>query len=99
VRAARATEAERAIRNVQQSTRKSGLNIIAAFTNKGDLFKRGAELDDDLFYLNGKEELEGFYSNWTNHMSFEKNTSVREKGPNGEALFNVFAGLLSQKTH
>jgi hypothetical protein len=84
---------------VQQSTRQSGFNVIATFTNKGDLFKRGAELGDDLFYLNGKEELEGFYSNWTNHMSFEKNMRVREKGPHGEALFNVFAALLSQKTH
>jgi hypothetical protein len=83
-------EAEHAIRNLQRSTRQGGFNIIASFTNKGDLFTRGATLGADLFYLDGKEELEG--------LSFERNTSVREKGPNGEALFNVFAGLLSQKT-
>jgi hypothetical protein len=83
---------------VQRSTRQGGFNIISSFTNKGDLFKRGAALSADLFYLDGKEELEDLYSNWTIHMSFERNTSVREKSPNGEALFNVFAGLLSQKT-
>ena len=91
-------EAERAIKKMQQSTKQSGFNIITSFTKKGDCLKRGAALAADAFYLDSKEELEGFYSNWTNHISFERKASLRQKGLNGETLFNEFADLFSQKT-
>jgi tellurite methyltransferase len=90
-------EAERVIKKMQQSTKQSGFNIITSFTKKGDCLKRSAALAADAFYLDSKEELEGFYSNW-NHISRERKVGLRQKGPNGETLSNECVDLFSQKT-
>lgn len=81
------------IQKIQRHTKPKGLNIIATFTKSGDVDKAKSPR----FFVRDNKELESFYSDWTTHFSFERKTGLSQRGPNGEQLFQVFAGLLSQR--
>jgi tellurite methyltransferase len=82
------------IQKIQRCTKPQGFNIVVTFTKEGDIDER---LSPN-FYVDSDKDLESFYSNWTNHVSFQKRGKLHEKNAKGENMFHVFAGLLSQKT-
>jgi 2-polyprenyl-3-methyl-5-hydroxy-6-metoxy-1,4-benzoquinol methylase len=82
------------IKKIQHRTKQMGVNIISTFTKKGDFYSKNPGTNK--FYIVSNEDLNNLYSNWTVHISCEKEGPVYQKGPNGETLFNVFAGMLSQ---
>lgn len=88
-------DAESVIRKIKQHTKSSGFNLITAFTKNGDFYKKNPATTN--YYLDGKEELENFYSGWNIHKSFEKSGKARALDVEGKAQFNTFAGLLAQK--
>jgi tellurite methyltransferase len=83
------------IQKIQRGTKPHGFNIVATFTKEGDIADARAS---PYFYVDSNKDLESFYSNWTNHVSFQKEGKLHEKNAKGENVFHVFAGLLSQKT-
>jgi 2-polyprenyl-3-methyl-5-hydroxy-6-metoxy-1,4-benzoquinol methylase len=83
------------IQKIQQHTKPIGFNIINTFTKRGDFYSENPSTKR--FYIDSNEDLNDLYSNWTVHISFEKKGPACRKRPNGETLFNVFAGMLSQK--
>jgi 2-polyprenyl-3-methyl-5-hydroxy-6-metoxy-1,4-benzoquinol methylase len=84
------------IKKIQEHTKPLGFNIIRSFTKRGSFYSKNPETKN--VFLDSNEELSRLYSKWTIHISFEKNGPACQKGYGGETLFNVFAGLLSQKT-
>jgi tellurite methyltransferase len=85
------------IRTIQHHTRPMGFNVINTFTKRGDFYTKDPSANAKRFYVDGNDGLKERYSNWTVHISFEQKGPAYKKGRAGETLFNVCAGLLSQK--
>jgi 2-polyprenyl-3-methyl-5-hydroxy-6-metoxy-1,4-benzoquinol methylase len=85
-----------ALKKIQEHTKPNGFNIITSFTKKGSFYSKNPETKN--FFLDSNEELNRLYSNWTIHVSFERNAPAFQKGVCGETLFNECAAMLSQKT-
>jgi 2-polyprenyl-3-methyl-5-hydroxy-6-metoxy-1,4-benzoquinol methylase len=82
------------IQKIQRHTKPMGFNIISTFTKRGDFYSKNPSTKK--FYVDSNEDLNDLYYNWTVHISFERKGPAWKKGANGETLFNVFAGMLSQ---
>jgi 2-polyprenyl-3-methyl-5-hydroxy-6-metoxy-1,4-benzoquinol methylase len=83
------------IKKIQHHTKPMGFNVINTFTKRGDFYTKNPSTKR--FYVDSNDDLNKLYSNWTVHISFEQKGPAYQKGPGGETLFNVFAGMLSQK--
>jgi SAM-dependent methyltransferase len=83
------------IKKLQHHTKPLGFNIINAFTKRGDFFTKNRSTER--FYVDSNDDLNKLYANWTVHISFERKAPAYRKGSGGGTLFNVFAGMLSQK--
>jgi tellurite methyltransferase len=83
------------IKKIQHHTKPMGFNVINTFTKRGDFYTRNPSTKR--FYVDSNGDLNKLYSNWTVHISFEQKGPAYKKGLGGETLFNVFAGMLSQK--
>lgn len=88
-------EAKEVIEKMQKHTKSGGFNILLTFTKNGDFYKNNSGTTN--FYIDGKEDLEKFYTGWEILKLFEKEGRARQVTEDRKHMFNVFAGILAKK--
>ncbi len=89
-------DATAVIQNMKLHTNPGGFNSMTAFTKDGDFFRTNP--GTGRFYLNNKVELNGYFTDWKTISLFEKEGKARAMNNKGNPQFNVFAGIMAQKS-
>ena len=82
------------IQNMMTHTKTGGLNIIAAFTQKGDFYKKDPETNN--FYLHS-DEFSTLYAGWKIFHYEERMEEAFMKQADGSSMKNICAYLLARK--
>ncbi len=82
------------IQKMMTHTKIGGLNIIAAFTEEGDFYKKYPQTQN--FYIHGNE-LKALYAEWEILHYEKRNEPASAKRVDGSPMENVCAYLLARK--
>ena len=88
------TNALELINEIKSHTNKGGINVITAFTENGDFFKK--DTSTNLFYLK-HNELKNIYKNWNIKDYKEIETAAYAKNEDGTNKKNVSVFIIAQK--